>query len=44
MYRGIAGLRTAVDLYAAEEQRVGECHMIAGTEFRLVTTPLVWSH
>ncbi len=34
----------AVDLYAAEEQRVGECHVIAGTEFRLVTTPLVWSH
>lgn len=34
----------AVDLTAAEEQRVGECHMIAGTEFRLVTTPPVWSH
>ena len=29
---------------AAEEPRVGECHMIAGTEFRLVTTPPVWSH
>ena len=34
----------AVDLCAAEEQRVGECHIIAGTEFRLVTTPPVWSH
>jgi hypothetical protein len=34
----------AVDLYAAEEQRVGECHVIAGTEFRLVTTPPARSH
>jgi hypothetical protein len=40
---GSEGL-VAVDLYAAEEQRVGECHMIAGTEFRLVTTPPGWSH
>jgi hypothetical protein len=34
----------AIDLYAAEEQRAGECHMTAGTEFRLVTTPPAWSH
>ena len=29
----------AVDFYAADEQRVGECHMIAGTEFRTVQAP-----
>jgi hypothetical protein len=34
----------AVDLTAASEERVGECHMIAGTEFRLVTTPPAGSH
>jgi hypothetical protein len=29
----------AVDFYAADEHRVGECHMIAGTEFRTVKAP-----
>jgi hypothetical protein len=29
----------AVDFYAADEHRVGECHMIAGTEFRTVEAP-----
>ena len=32
---GIDGL-VAVDLSTSDEQRVGECHLIAGTEFRMV--------
>jgi hypothetical protein len=40
---GTEGL-AAVDLCTAEEQRVGECHIIAGTEFRLVTMGPAWSH